>query len=166
MFAPYQAIRCADGYITLGTANDRLFRRFCDLLEHPEWTTEPEFADNERRLKNHLALAARIEAVTSQQPRAHWIALFDANEIPCGPINNYEQVFADPQIVARDMAVEIEHPTLGRMKSLGSPLKMSATPTNPRRRAPMLGEHTDEVLRDGGFSPDEISALRAAGAIR
>jgi len=165
MFAPYQAIRCADGYITLGTANDRLFRRFCDLLEHPEWTTEPEFADNERRLKNHRALAARIEAVTSQQPRAHWIALFDANEIPCGPINNYEQVFADPHIVARDMAVEIEHPTLGRMKSLGSPLKMSATPTNPRRRAPMLGEHTEEVLREYGFSENEVSALRTAGAI-
>ena len=166
MFAPYQAIRCADGYITLGTANDRLFRRFCDLLEHPEWTTEPEFADNERRLKNHRALAARIEAVTSRQPRAHWIGLFDANEIPCGPINNYEQVFADPHIVAREMAVEIEHPTLGRMKSLGSPLKMSATPTNPRRRAPMLGEHTEQVLREYGFSADEISALRAAGAMR
>jgi len=118
MFAPYQAIRCADGYITLGTANDRLFRRFCDLLEHPEWATDPQFADNETRLENHAELAAQIEAVTSQQPRAHWIALFDANEIPCGPINNYEQVFADPQIVSRETAVEIGHPTLGRMKSL------------------------------------------------
>ena len=117
-------------------------------------------------MRNQSALAARIEEVTTQRPRAHWIALFEANEIPCGPINNYEQVFADPHVLARDMAVEIEHPTLGRMKSLGSPLKMSATPTNPRRRAPMLGEHTEEVLREYGFSESEISALREAGAIR
>jgi len=165
MFAPYQAIRCADGYITLGTANDRLFRRFCDLLEHPEWATDPQFADNETRLENQAELAAQIEAVTSQQPRAHWIALFEANEIPCGPINNYEQVFADPHIVARDMAVDVEHPTLGRMKSLGSAIKMSGTPTNPRRRAPLLGEHTEAVLIEYGFSADEIASLRAAGAV-
>jgi len=165
MFAPYQAIRCADGYITLGTANDRLFRRFCDLLEHPEWATDPQFADNETRLENQAELAAQIEAVTSQQPRAHWIALFEANEIPCGPINNYEQVFADPHIIAREMAVNVEHPTLGRMKSLGSAIKMSGTPTNPRRRAPLLGEHTEAVLIEYGFSADEIASLRAAGAV-
>ena len=164
MYAPYQAIRCADGYITLGTANDRLFRRFCDLLEHPEWATEPEFADNLLRVRNQPALAARIEAVTSEQPRAHWIELFEANEIPCGPINNYEQVFADPHITAREMAVDVEHPTLGRMKSLGSAIKMSGTPANPRRRAPMLGEHTEAVLREYGFSAEEIAALRAVGA--
>jgi len=162
MYAPYQAIRCADGYITLGTANDRLFRRFCDLLEHPEWATDPEFADNTLRVRNQPALAARIEAVTSRQPRAHWVALFDANEIPCGPINNYEQVFADPHITAREMAVEVEHPTLGRIKSLGSAIKMSDTPTNPRRRGPMLGEHTEAVLREYGFSADEIAVLRDA----
>ena len=165
MFAPYQAIRCADGYITLGTANDRLFRRFCDLLEHPEWATDPQFADNETRLENQAELAAQIEAVTSQQPRAHWIALFEANEIPCGPINNYEQVFADPHIIAREMAVDVEHPTLGRMKALGSPIKMSGTPANPRRRAPLLGEHTEAVLMEYGFSADEIASLRAAGAV-
>jgi len=165
MFAPYQAIRCADGYITLGTANDRLFRRFCDLLEHPEWATDPQFADNETRLENQAELAAQIEAVTSQQPRAHWIALFEANEIPCGPINNYEQVFADPHIIAREMAVDVEHPTLGRMKSLGSAIKMSGTPTNPRRRAPLLGEHTEAVLKEYGFSADEIASLHAAGAV-
>ena len=137
MFAPYQAIRCADGYITLGTANDRLFRRFCDLLHHPEWTEDPEFADNHTRVRNHAALAARIEAVTGLQPRAHWIQLFEANEIPCGPINDYEQVFADPHITAREMTVDVEHPTLGRIKSLGSAIKMSGAPTNPRRRDPL-----------------------------
>jgi formyl-CoA transferase len=156
MFAPYQAIRCADGYITLGTANDRLFRRFCDLLGHPEWTTDPAFADNPARVRNQTVLASKIEAVTSGEPRRHWLELFDANEIPCGPINNYEQVFADPHVAAREMAVEIEHPSLGRMRALGSAVKMSETPTNPRRRAPLLGEHTVEVLTQAGFSRDDI----------
>ena len=161
MYAPYQAIRCADGYITLGTANDRLFLRFCDLLGHPEWATEPEFANNTLRVRNQPALAARIEAVTAEQPRAHWLALFELNDIPCGPINDYAEVFADPHLVAREMAVEVEHPTLGKMRSLGSAIKMSETPTDPRRRAPLLGEHTEAVLGEYGFSPDEIAALRA-----
>src|SRR5206468_267032 len=82
MFAPYQAIRCADGYITLGTANDRLFRRLCDLLEHPEWTSDPLFAENSTRVRNHTALAARIDAITGHHPRRHWIELFEANDIP------------------------------------------------------------------------------------
>jgi crotonobetainyl-CoA:carnitine CoA-transferase CaiB-like acyl-CoA transferase len=165
MFAPYQAIRCADGYITLGTANDRLFRRLCDLLDHPEWVTNPQFADNSTRLRNHAALAARIEAITSQQPRRHWLELFDANAIPCGPINDYAQVFADPQVTAREMVVAVEHPVLGSMRALGSPLKLSATPVNPRRRAPLLGEHTDGVLMESGFSAEEIAVLRDAGAL-
>jgi formyl-CoA transferase len=165
MFAPYQAIRCADGYITLGTANDRLFRRFCDLLHHPEWTQLPEFADNSTRLRNQAALAARIEEVTSLEPRRHWVDLLEANDIPCGPINNYEQVFADPHVRAREMVVDVEHPSLGHMRSLGSPLKLSATPTNPQRRAPMLGEHTDAVLAEYGFTAAEIASLRQAGAI-
>jgi formyl-CoA transferase len=159
MYAPYQAIRCADGYITLGTANDRLFLRFCDLLGHPEWATEPDFANNTLRVRNQPALAARIEAVTGEQPRAHWLALFEANDIPCGPINNYAQVFDDPHLVAREMAVEVEHPTLGRMRSLGSAIKMSETPTDPRRRAPLLGEHTEAVLAEYGFSADEVATL-------
>jgi formyl-CoA transferase len=162
MYAPYQAIRCADGYITLGTANDRLFLRFCDLLGHPEWATEPEFASNTLRVRNQPALAARIEAVTIEQPRAHWLALFEANDIPCGPINNYAQVFADAHLVAREMAVEVDHPTLGRMRSLGSAIKMSETPTDPRRRAPLLGEHTEAVLAEYGFSADEITSLGVA----
>ncbi len=165
MFAPYQAIRCADGYITLGTANDRLFRRLCDLLGHPEWTSDPSFADNPTRVRNQAALASRIEAVTIGEPRRHWLALFDANEIPCGPINNYEQVFADPQVAAREMAVDIEHPSLGRIRALGSAVKMSETPTNPRRRAPLLGEHTVEVLTAAGFSRAEINALASGNRV-
>jgi formyl-CoA transferase len=166
MIAPYQAVRCADGYITLGAANERLFRRLCDVLGHPEWSAQPEFADGVSRVLNRQRLTDRIEEVTAAAPRSHWLALFDANDIPCGPINDYAQVFADPQVVAREMVVETEHPTLGRIKTLGSPIKMSATPPDVSRRGPRLGEHTDEVLREAGFSNDEIAALRRSGAAR
>jgi crotonobetainyl-CoA:carnitine CoA-transferase CaiB-like acyl-CoA transferase len=165
MNAPYQAIRCADGYITLGAANERLFRRLCEVLGHNEWGADPAFADNSSRVQHREALASRIESITVTQPRAHWLALFDANDIPCGPINDYAQVFADPQVLAREMVVATDHPTLGQLKTLGSPIKLSATPANVSRRAAQLGEHTDEVLTEEGFSVSEIAALRSAGAI-
>ncbi|MBI3492041.1 MAG: CoA transferase [Acidobacteria bacterium] len=165
MNAPYQAIRCADGYITIGAANERLFRRLCETLGHPEWRTLPEFVDNASRVKHRAALAERIESITSREPRAHWLDLLEANDIPCGPINDYAQVFADPQVVAREMIVNVDHPTLGPLTTLGSPIKMSGTPPDVTRRAPMLGEHTDEVLAEAGLSKDEIAALRQSGAV-
>jgi crotonobetainyl-CoA:carnitine CoA-transferase CaiB-like acyl-CoA transferase len=166
MNAPYQAVRCADGYITLGAANDRLFRRLCEILGHPEWLDRPEFVDNASRVRNSTRLAEQIEAITVQENRRHWLEVLEANDIPCGPINDYEQVFADPQILAREMMIEVEHPTLGRIKTLGSPIKMSATPPEARRRAPLFGEHTDDVLREAGYSDREIGALRQANAVR
>jgi crotonobetainyl-CoA:carnitine CoA-transferase CaiB-like acyl-CoA transferase len=165
MNAPYQAIRCADGYITLGAANERLFRRLCEVLGHTEWGDDPAFADNASRVKNRDVLATRIEAITATQPRQHWLALFQANDIPCGPINDYAQVFADPQVVAREMVAETDHPTLGHLRTLGSPIKMSATPPDVTRRAPQLGEDTDGVLAEAGYSAEEITTLRVAGAI-
>jgi crotonobetainyl-CoA:carnitine CoA-transferase CaiB-like acyl-CoA transferase len=166
MTAPYQAVRCSDGYITIGAANERLFRRLCELLGHPEWADNPAYADNPRRVARQSELAALIEAVTIHQPRAHWLEMFEANGFPCGPINNYEEVFADPQTIAREMVVETDHPTLGAIRALGTPIKLSATPIDPRRRAPMLGEHTDEVLKERGLSAKEIEGLRASGAVR
>ena len=165
MNAPYQAIRCADGYITLGAANQRLFRRLCEVLGHADWANEPAFVDNATRVKNREALAARIESITISLPRAHWLALLETNDIPCGPINDYAHVFADPQVRAREMVVETDHPTLGHLETLGSPIKMSATPPDVSRRAPQLGEHTDQVLAEAGFGDQEIVALRETGAV-
>jgi crotonobetainyl-CoA:carnitine CoA-transferase CaiB-like acyl-CoA transferase len=168
MSAPYQAVRCADGYITVAAANDRLFDRLCGLLGHPEWAARPEFSSDTNRVRNRPALAALIESVTSSRPKAHWLALLDANELPCGPIHNYAEVFADPHLLARDMVRETTHPTLGRLRTLGSPVKMSATPTDPSRRAPLLGEHTREVLLEAGYTDEEVGCFfiesRASGS--
>jgi crotonobetainyl-CoA:carnitine CoA-transferase CaiB-like acyl-CoA transferase len=161
MLAPYQAVRCADGYITLAAGTDRLFQRLCEALGHPEWTAEPAFANDTLRVRNRAALIERLEAITAFEPRQQWLARFDAARIPCGPINTYAETFADPQVRARGMAVDIDHPTLGPLRALGSPIKMSATPPSAGRRAPLLGEHTREVLHDVGCSDSEIRAVMA-----
>jgi formyl-CoA transferase len=166
MSAPYQAFRCADGYITIGAANDRTFAKLAALVGHPEWPSDPRFATDGRRVEHRDALAALIEGVTETSTCAEWLGRLDKAGIPCGPINTCAQAFADPQTAAREMVVEVDHPVLGRMKSLGTPVKLSRTPLDPRRRAPMLGEHTDEVLRAAGYAPGEIEMLRVAGAVR
>jgi crotonobetainyl-CoA:carnitine CoA-transferase CaiB-like acyl-CoA transferase len=165
MNAPYQAIRCADGYVTIGANTDRLFERLCSVLGHPEWSRAPDFVNNASRVRNRVKLASLIESVMLQQPCQHWLSMLDAAEIPCGPINDYAQVFSDPQVAARGMVLETDHPVLGRLRTLGSPIKMSATPADPSRRAPLLGEHTDEILTEFGLSTTEIRALRRSGAV-
>jgi crotonobetainyl-CoA:carnitine CoA-transferase CaiB-like acyl-CoA transferase len=103
-------------------------------------------------VRNRAALIARIEAVTATLTKTHWLEAFEARGIPCGPINTYPEAFADPQVQSRHMVVELDHPTLGHMRTLGSPIKMSDTPPLVERRAPLLGEHTDEVLREAGIA--------------
>ncbi|MDO8680275.1 MAG: CoA transferase [Acidobacteriota bacterium] len=166
MTAPYQAFRCSDGYITIGAANDRNFAKLADLIGHSEWKTDARFSTDSARVKNRSELAALIDAVTSTAPRTSWLERLDAAGIPCGPILNYGEALATPQAVAREMTVEVAHPTLGPLRTLGTPIKMSEAPLNPARRGPMLGEHTDEVLSMVGFSENEIDQLRAAGAAR
>ena len=166
MSAPYQAFRCADGYITIGGANDRLFRGSATCSAIRSGRDMPEFADNAqpRPQPRRARGADRGGHRTSSRARTGW-RCSTRNDIPCGPINDYAQVFADPQVLAREMVVDIDHPTLGRIKALGSPIKMSATPPDVRRRAPLLGEHTDAVLGELGMRASEIAALRANGVV-
>jgi formyl-CoA transferase len=161
--APYQAFRCADGYMTVGAANDRTFARFCALLGHADWATEPQFVTNASRVQHRAELAARIEAITVEEPRSEWLARLDEAGIPCGPINDYSEVFRDPQVLARDMLLEVDHPALGALHALGTPIKMSRTPLDPSRRAPLLGEHNTAVLEQAGYSSEQIEELRRQG---
>jgi len=157
--APYQAIRCADGYITIGAGTDRLFAELARVLGHPEWAAMPEFSDTGVRVRNRGALVERIEAVTLKQPKAHWLTTFGAAGLACGPINTYADAFADPQVQARQMVVDLDHPTLGSTRAVAPPMKMSETPPAISRRAPMLGEHTREVLLEAGFSDNDLQGL-------
>jgi crotonobetainyl-CoA:carnitine CoA-transferase CaiB-like acyl-CoA transferase len=166
MTAPYQAFKCADGYVTIGAANDRNFAKLARVLGHPEWITDARFAADHQRVAHRGELAALIEHNTVVETRAFWIAELEKAGIPCGPILDYEDALTTPQAMAREMTVDVDHPALGAMRTLGTPIKMSATPLNPKRRAPMLGEHTDDVLAAAGYSSDEIEQLRYAGAVR
>ena len=166
MSAPYQAVRCADGYITLGAANDRIFRRLAELLGHPEWLTDARFDSDSGRVENREVLAGLIEDVTSKRTREYWLERLEAHDIPCGPINDYREVMQDPQVRARQMVVETRHPTLGTLSTLGTPIKLSGTPLTPGRPAPLLGQHTDEVLAAAGYGEAEIAALRTAEVVR
>lgn len=163
--APYQAFRCADGHITIGAANDRNFQKVARVLGHHEWITDARFTANTDRIRHRDELARLIEAETTRQPVAHWIGEFEKAGVPCGPILNYRDALDTPQAAAREMTVRVDHPTLGPLRTLGTPIKMSAAPLNPRRRGPMLGEHTDDILADAGYSQDEIEQLRYAGVV-
>jgi len=163
--APYQAFHCADGYITIGAANDRNFQKVARVLGHHEWLVDPRFTANSQRIANRDELARLIEDETQRQPVAFWLDEFERAGVPCGPILDYEHALKTPQAIARAMTVDVEHPTLGRLRTLGTPIKMSSTPLDPSRRAPLLGEHTDQVLSDAGYTNDEIDQLRNQGVV-
>jgi len=144
--SPYQVFATADGFITLGAAQDNFWLRLCDLIGVPELQRDPRFASNAERVRNNDQLVALLEPRFKLQPSEHWLAALAAVGIPCGPVLNFDAAMADPQVVARAMAVETEHPAAGRLKTLGIPVKLSDTPGALRRPAPRLGEHTQDLL--------------------
>ena len=158
--APYQAFRAADGYFTVGAANDNLFPRFCKILGLDHLVGDARFADVGRRLKNRAELETLIEAVTVHQPRAHWLAQCEAAGVPAGPINSVPEALADPHVRARGMVQALTHPQAGRVSALGNPVKMSLTPPVMAAAAPTLGQDTDAILRELGYAEREIAALR------
>lgn len=158
--APYQAVRCADGYVTIGAANQRTFEKLCALLGHPEWAADARFVSDTARVAHRDALTAAIEAVTAATPCAEWLARFDAAGIPAGPILNYAEALDTPQVRAREMTLEVDHPVLGPLRTIGTPIKMSDTPLDPSRRAPLLGEHTAAVLGALGYDDAAIARMR------
>jgi crotonobetainyl-CoA:carnitine CoA-transferase CaiB-like acyl-CoA transferase len=159
--APYQAFRANDGYFTVGAANPKLWPIFAGLIGRPELTQDPRFKGVGDRVKNRAALEREIEAATSKETRAHWLAKCEAAGIPAGPICSIPEAQADPHAQARGMVQELEHPQAGRVKALGNPVKLSRSPATLRSAAPLLGADTDAVLAGIGYTTAEIGALRA-----
>ncbi|MBX6351189.1 MAG: CoA transferase, partial [Clostridia bacterium] len=163
MSAPYQAIRCADGYITVGAANQRTWERLARAIGREDLLARADFRDDTRRVRNRGALVAEIESVTRARPRAHWLRLFEAAGVPAGPILDYAEVFADPHVRAREVVRTLEHPVGGTVRFVGPVVRMSETPPEVRLRPPLLGEHTVEVLVGLGLDEAEVRRLLEDG---
>ncbi len=163
--APYQAIRCQDGYITVGAANDRNWERLCRVLGLERLREQPEFATNAARVAHRQTLQEIIEDVTIDRPRAHWLRVLEDAGVPCGPINTYPDVFTHPHVLERGMLQEVDHRVAGRIRQIGPAVKCSQTPPRIRRAAPLLGEHTEEVLVESGYTRAEIEAMAYEGVI-
>jgi crotonobetainyl-CoA:carnitine CoA-transferase CaiB-like acyl-CoA transferase len=146
--APYQVFRTADGWVTVGPNTQPLWRKFCAAIGRPELVQDARFKDNPSRVANRPALAALLQEVLAQKSTTYWVDLLTAAGVPVGPVKTYDEVFIDPQATAREMVAEIEHPAAGVMRTLGIPVKLSQTPGALRRPAPLLGEHTEEVLAE------------------
>lgn len=157
--APYQAFRTQDSWLVLGGANQANWERIADLLGHPEWKEDPRFVTNAARKQHEDELVEAISAELQKAATDEWIARFDAAGIPAGPVNNIGQALDHPQTRAREMVVEVEHPTAGKGKALALPIKFSETPAKVRRPAPLLGENTREILREFGYRDGEIDDL-------
>jgi formyl-CoA transferase len=158
--APYQALRASDGHFTVGAANPKLWPIFAGLIGRPELTQDPRFKGVGDRVKNRAALEKELEAATSRETRAHWLAKCEAAGIPAGPIYSIPEALADPHAQARGMVQELEHPQAGRVKTLGNPVKLSRSPATLRSAAPLLGADTDTVLAGVGYTAAQIAALR------
>ncbi|HZB93271.1 MAG TPA: CoA transferase [Stellaceae bacterium] len=144
--APYQVFRTRDGWVTIGPNTASLWRKFCAVIGRAELAEDPRFKDKAARVANRPALVALLEAVLIRESTAHWVDLLNAAGIPVGPVKTYDEAFADPQTLAREMVTALDHPVAGRVQTLGIPVKLSATPGQLRRPAPALGEHTEEIL--------------------
>jgi crotonobetainyl-CoA:carnitine CoA-transferase CaiB-like acyl-CoA transferase len=162
--APYQAFRAADGWLNIGGANQPNWERLARVLGAPEWIEDARFRTNADRMQNLPELTRLMSDKLKSRPMRVWLAALEAEGVPCGPINSIADMAADPHTAAREMVVELEHPRAGRTRALGLPIKLSATPGRVSRAAPLLGQHTREVLAEYGFGGQEIEALIGAGA--
>ena len=156
--APYQAFRTSDGYITLAALTQSHWQRLCSTLGREDLTNDPRFATNAARMEHRPALVREIETALATRTTDEWVERVLAAGVPAGPIYDFAHVFADPHTRARRMIEEIDHPVAGRVRTLGFPLKMSETPPSVRRAPPLLGEHTNEILRELGMEHVEATA--------
>lgn len=163
---PYQVFACADGHLILAVGNDAQFAQFCAVADRPGWASNARFARNADRVRNRDALVPLIDAVMATRTQRAWLAALEAAGVPCGPIHKLDAVFADPQVRARGMRLDLPHPLAGSVPLVGPPMKLSATPALPERAPPLLGEHTAAVLHERlGLSAAAIAGLASRGIV-
>ncbi len=163
--SPYGRFRVGDRWLNVAAGSDAIWERLARALGRPDWLVDPRFAEALARVRNRDALTAEIEAALAGSEVERWVEVLNAAGVPAGPVLDVAEVFRDPQVLARQMLVELPHPDLGVFRTTGVPVKLSRSPGRIERRPPLHGEHTDEVLLECGLERAEIEALRRAGAI-
>jgi len=162
---PYQVFPCRDGWIALAVANDGQFRKLCGVLGAPDWADDARFATNPARVANREDVVRMLTERLAEWSLDELLAALDAAGVPAAPINTLDRVFADPQVQATEAVIHAQHPTVGDLPLVRWPFELEATPAGLRRPPPLLGEHTDELLRELGVDDEELARLRAEGAI-
>ncbi|MDR6620455.1 CaiB/BaiF CoA-transferase family protein [Sinomonas atrocyanea] len=163
--APYQAFPTADGWIMVAVGNDGLWRRFTGAVGRPELAEDPRFRANPLRVAHRDELIPLLEEILRTRPTADWLAALADAGVPVGPIQTVAEAVRDPQVLARGMVAEVEHPTAGRLRTLACPIRLTRTPAAVRTPPPLLGQHSDEVLAGLGYSRDDLERLHATGAL-
>jgi CoA:oxalate CoA-transferase len=161
--APYGLFPTRDGEIAIAPPDDIFFGRLADVLGMPDLKSDPLYAKQQARVENRARINAIVGGRLAANTTAYWVETLNAAGVPCGPVNTVEQVFQDPQILAQEMVMDVEHPGHGIVRMLGFPMKLSETPCRVRRPAPKLGEHSDAILADLGYAAEARDTLRAAG---
>jgi formyl-CoA transferase len=162
---PYQTLRAKDGWMNLAVANDSLWVRYCDAIERPDLRDDPRFATGPQRVHHRDILVPIIVELTAARTVRHWVDLLGAAGVPCGRIRTVAEVCTNPQLTERNKVVDRPHPTAETVRMIGQPIELSDTPGRITTAPPLLGQHTDEVLRGAGYTDDEIRAFRKSGAV-
>jgi formyl-CoA transferase len=163
---PYQSFKTADGYLVIGVASEGIWRRFCQAIGRAEWADDPRFEKNSNRVENRSLLIGLLGEIFLGRSTDEWLKLLNSAEVPCAPVQTVDQVFKAPQVLHREMLVQVEHPTAGTVRMAGIPVKFSATPASVRLPPPLLGQHTEEVLASWlGMGSEEINELKKRGEV-
>ena len=163
---PYQSFQASDGWFVVAVGNDKQFESFCEVIGKPELSTDERFSTNSARVENREILLSMLKPIFLETSVSDWLALI-GDQFPCGAINNFEQVFAMPHVRERQMLVEMDHPTIGALPLVGSPLKMSGTPVGYHLPPPLMGDHTKVILQEVlGFSDEQVNGMVERGCVK